>query len=94
MVYHVFLLFSFPVKQPNGRKSQPPAISLKFTSMSGPTVKLEKRYAIVNYSARLLREWPTTIEELLPPSSEKDLSRWHDLKNSAYPKLEFSPYVF
>ena len=62
--------------------------------MSGPTVKLEKRYAIVNYCARLLREWPTAIQERLPRSSEKGLSRRHDLKNSAYPKLEFSPYVF
>ena len=56
--------------------------------MSGPTVKLEKRYAIFNYCARLLREWPTAIQELLPRSSEKGLSRRHDLKNSAYPKLE------
>ena len=94
MVYHVFLLFSFPVKQPNGRKSQPPAISLKFTSMSGPTVKLEKRYVIVSYCATLLREWPTAIQELLPRSSEKGLSRRHDLKNSAYPMLEFSSYFF
>lgn len=53
--------FSFPVKQPNGTKSQPPVNFLKFASMSGPTVKLEKRYAILNYCARLLREWPTAI---------------------------------
>ena len=53
--------FSFPVKQPNDRKSQPPLNFLKFASMSGPTEKIEKRYAILNYCARLLREWPTAI---------------------------------
>ena len=43
--------------------------------MSGPTGKLEKRYEIVNYCVRLLREWPTAIQELLPLLSEKGLSR-------------------
>ena len=53
--------FSIPVKHPNGRKSQPPVNFLKFASMSGPTEKIEKRYAIFNYCARLLREWPTAV---------------------------------
>lgn len=53
LVWSTMSFFSFSVKQPNGRKSQPPVNFLKFALMSGPTVKLEKRYAMVNYCSRL-----------------------------------------
>ena len=94
MVYHVFLLFSFPVKQRYGRKSQPPVNFFEVYIDVWSYSKIRKKDMRSLITARLLREWPTAIQELLPRSSEKGLSRRHDLKNSSYPKLEFSPYVF